>query len=166
MARHVTPDRAICGIATCFDVPSRDGNVWSADQLSSAWDLEMPVPLLIDHGPIVASHGFIDNVGEIYRFAYVTYPLDAMLILGEIDYARGFGDSILSDLRANLNQLYLPPTWGFSVGGWRDPDTGEVVLSEVSLTRRPAYSDARVLGVGPEAVELFAMLTEKRPVSR
>jgi hypothetical protein len=124
------------------------------------------VPILVDHGPLVASWGLVDNVGEIGRFAHVTYPLDAMLILGQVDFAHGFGDTILDDLRMTLQQRYMPPGWGFSVGGWQDPDTGEVVLSEVSLTRRPAYSDARVLGVGPEAVELFAMLTEKRPVSR
>jgi hypothetical protein len=41
----------------------------------------------------------------------------------------------------------------------------QVILREISLTKTPAYRDARVLGVGSDAVELFAMLTEKRPVS-
>jgi len=163
---RINPDRAIAGIATCFDVPSQDGNIWSAGQLSLAWDLEMPVPLMVNHGPLVASWGCVDRVGMISRFAKIDYPVNGLLVLGEVEFAHGFGDTILNDLRLTLQPRYLPPGWGFSVGGWRDPDTGEVVLREISLSRRQAYADAKVLEIGPEAIDLFDMLTERRPAGR
>ena len=87
-----------------------------------------------------------------------------MLILGEIVDADGFGDSISVTLRSRCLSSISNPTWSFSVGAlWDGKD--QVILREISLTKTPAYPDARVLGVGSDAVELFAMLTEKRPVS-
>jgi hypothetical protein len=160
------PQRAICGVATAFDVPSKDGDVWTAEDFDLVIGLELPVPLKVDHGILVGRWGLVGSVGTIYRFAHVTYPLNGMLILGQVDFAHGFGDSILHDLRLTLQQRYMPPVWGFSVGGWQDPDTGKVVLKEVSLSRRQAYSDARVLAVAEDAPPLFEMLTERRAVGR
>ena len=87
-----------------------------------------------------------------------------MLILGETGDADGFGDSVLRDIAKSLSFEYFDPTWSFSVGALWDGED-QVILREISLTKTPAYPDARVLGVGSDAVELFAMLTEKRPVS-
>jgi hypothetical protein len=160
------PERAICGIATCFGVPSRDGDIWTAENFDLVTGLELPVPLRVDHGILVGRWGFVDNVGTVSRFAKIDYPISGLLVLGQVDFAHGFGDSILHDLRLTLQQRYMPPVWGFSVGGWQDPDTGEVVLKEVSLSRRQAYADARALEIGPDAIALFDMLTEKRPAGR
>jgi hypothetical protein len=165
MGRAIDPSRAICGIATCFGVPSQTGNAWSVDHFDLVLELEMPVPLKLNHGPIFNSWGLTDSLGTVERFAAVQYPAEGVLIRGEIGDADGFGDSILRDIAKSLSFEYFDPTWSFSVGALWDGED-QVILREISLTKTPAYPDARVLGVGSEAVELFAMLTEKRPVSR
>jgi hypothetical protein len=166
MGRAIDPSRAICGIATCFDTPTRDGQkAWAAQHFDLVCELELPVPLRVDHGPIIASWGFVDSLGTVERFASVEYPVPGLLILAEIGDADGFGDSILRDIARSLSFEFFAPVWSFSVGAlWDGQD--QVILREISLTRTPGFSDAKVLGVGPAAVEMFAMLTEKKPVSK
>jgi hypothetical protein len=166
MARHIDPSRAITGLATCFDTPSRDGHVWSAEHFDLVTGLEVAVPLRLNHEPIITSWGLTDSIGTVERFAAVRYPIDGLLILAEIGEANGFGNGIIRDIQKSLSFEFFAPVWSFSVGGWRDPDTGLIVLNEISLTKTPAYVDARVLAVGAEAVETWELLTEKRPVSR
>jgi hypothetical protein len=92
-------------------------------------------------------------------------PAEGVLILGEIGDADGFGDSILRDIAKSLSFEYFSPSWSFSVGAlWDGQD--QVIVREISLTKTPAYNDAKVLAVGEEAPQLFAMLTEKRAVDR
>ena len=112
-----------------------------------------------------SARGVTDSLGTVERYAAVQYPTEGLLIMAEIGDADGFGDSILCDIAKSLSFEYFDPTWSFSVGAFWDGED-QVILREISLTRRPAYTDARVLGVGSEAVELFAILTEKRVASR
>jgi hypothetical protein len=125
----------------------------------------MPVPLKLNHGPIIDSWGLTDSLGNIDHFAAVQYPTPGVLVLGEIGDANGFGDSILRDIQKSLSFEYFAPVWAFSIGALWDGED-QVILREVSLTKRPAYRDAKVLAIGEEAPELFAMLTERRTVDR
>jgi hypothetical protein len=52
----------------------------------------------------------------------------------------------------------LPAAWEMRIGGLRP--AGKVLLEEVSLTRTPAFEDARALSVGAEALATFELLTE------
>jgi hypothetical protein len=144
----------------------RSGDIPTVNIGGSIRITEADLQAYVDTLALVASWGCVDRVGMISRFAKIDYPVNGLLVLGEVEFAHGFGDSILNDLRMTLQQRHLPPGWGFSVGGWQDPNTGEVVLREISLSRRQAYADAKVLAVGPEAIALFDMLTEKRPAGR
>jgi len=84
------PDRAICGIATVFGQPSpNDGRSWKAEQFRDFLALETAVPLRVDHGPLITSGGVIMHVGMVRRFATITYPTHALLILAEVDDAEG-----------------------------------------------------------------------------
>jgi hypothetical protein len=158
------PSRAVTGLATVFDVRSRTGNAWSVDHFDLVLGLELPVPLMLDHGPLIASWGFVDSVGMVERFGAVEYPTPGLLILAEIGDADGYGDAILRDIAKSLSFEYFAPVWSFSVGGLWDGED-QVILREVSLTKTPAYSDAKVLSVGESAVETWELLTEKK-VSR
>ena len=162
----INPDRGICGIITTLDTPDRNGEVWQSEQLDLFLGLEPEVPLWLNHMPPYGRFGFVDRLGAVRRYAAIDYPVSGVLALGEVESARGIGDGVLHDLRLSLSQQYFGSPWGFSVGAVKDPETGEVIIREVSLTHNPACRDAKVLAVGPEAVELFDMLTEKRPVGR
>jgi hypothetical protein len=124
-------------------------------------DLEMPVPLMLNHGPVFNSRGVMDSIGTVERFAAVQYPIPGLLILAEVGDAAGFGDSILRDIAKSLSFEYFDPTWSFSVGALWDGED-QVILREISLTKSPAYVDARLLAVGKEALETFELLTEER----
>jgi hypothetical protein len=112
------PDRLICGLATCFGQPSgNDGTTWSAAHFRDLIGLEIAVPLLLNHGILINSWGVTPRIGVARKFAHVTYPVQGLLCLGEIEYADGWGDSILADIRSILEQRCLPAAWGFSVCG-------------------------------------------------
>jgi hypothetical protein len=98
------------------------------------------------------------NVGTARQFAVVTYPAPGLLVLGEIDYADGWGDRILADIDSILRQRWLPAVWGFSIGGLTAE--GKVLIEEVSLTRNPAHPDARVLAIGADALSTWELLSE------
>jgi hypothetical protein len=162
----IDPSRALAGIATCFDTPTRDGQkAWSAQHFDLVCELEMQVPLRLNHGPVFGNGRVVESLGTVERFVAVDYPIPGLLILAEVGVADGFGDSILRDIKRSLGFEYFNPTWSFSVGALWDGED-QVIIREVSLTKNPGYTDARLLAAGPEAVELFDMLTEKRPVGR
>jgi hypothetical protein len=81
-----------------------------------------------------------------------------LLCLAEIDFADGWGESLLHDITSILHQKWLPAVWGMSVGAYLTEDA--VLPYEVSLTRRPAFDDARVLAVGADALATWELLTE------
>ena len=70
----------------------------------------------------------------------------------------GWSDAPLEDVRSHLErETWLPP-WRFSLGAQHLP--GECVLPhELSLTMRPAFADALVLGVGEAARRRWSLLT-------
>jgi len=146
------PERAICGIATAFGQPSpNDGRSWKAEQFRDFLALETAVSLRVDHGPLITNRGMIMSVGMVRQFATVTWPTHGLLIMAEVDDAGGFGDELLRDIAAVTTQTWLPHGWGLSVAA-----------HEVSVTRSPAFEDAKILGVGEQAMSTWRMLTERR----
>jgi hypothetical protein len=155
------PARAICGIATVFSQPSpNDGRIWKVEQFEQFLDLETAVPLRVDHGPLITNHGVIRSVGMVRRFATVTWPTHGLLIMAEVDDADGFGDQLLHDITAVTTQTWLPHAWGLSLGALVAEDAA--MPFEVSVTRSPAFEDAKILGVGEQAMNTWRMLTERR----
>ena len=153
-------DRLLCGLATTYGQPSaNDGRVWTPEHFAEFIECEVGIPLRVDHGPLLNSRGFIADVGTVRRFASVTYPRPGLLILAEIASAEGFGDQLLADLRLMCQQLWLPPGWSLSVGALVY-DESVAIPHEVSVVRRPAHPDARILSVGKDAIESWALLTE------
>jgi hypothetical protein len=126
-------------------------------------DLELAVPLRYDHDRIFDLRGLAYDLGAIERYAIVDYPTSGLLILGQIA-ENGYSDSVLRDVQKTLSFEFFSPIWGLSIAGLWDGED-QAIIREISLTRSPAYADARVLGVGREAVQLFDMLTEKRPAA-
>jgi hypothetical protein len=107
--------------------------------------------------------GLIDRLGVIRHYARVSYPVQGVLGLGEIETdSRGIGDSILHDLRLALSQRYFGSSYAFSVSALLDPKSDQVVPTEISITLDPACHDAKVLAVGSEALDTWELLTEKR----
>src|SRR4051812_20228992 len=100
MARgEINPDRCTTGVATCFGVPTRDGQKpWYVEHFDLMLDLQEPVPLRLHHGPVIHSWGLSDNVGTVTRYAAVDYPVEGLLILAQVDEAYGVGDSVLRDI--------------------------------------------------------------------
>jgi hypothetical protein len=142
-------------------VPSRTGNAWNVGHFDIVTTLELAVPLRLNHEPIIASWGLTDSIGTVERFVAVDYPTPGLLILAEIGEANGFGDGIIRDIKKSLSFEYFDPTWSFSVGALWDGED-QAIVREISLTRSPAYRDARVLAVGEDAIETFNLLTEQR----
>jgi hypothetical protein len=156
------PGRVVCGIGTVYGQPSpNDGRSWSAAQFDEFVSLEVGLPLRVDHGILLNSHGVIASVGTVRRFQHITFPTKGLLILAEIGSAEGFGDQLLSDLTSMTQQSWLPQTWGLSVGALLAED-GAVWPYEFSICRRPAFSDCKILGVGVEAINVWDLLTERQ----
>jgi len=156
----VITSRLICGYATVFGQIAASGVFWTS-RMFADW-LHSPIvalPLRVDHRVIaVDPRGFVIlNVGAARKFAVTTEPINGLPTLAEVDTGR-WGDALLRDVEHHQDQEWLPP-YGFSLGC--DVVPGEAVLPyEVSLTTKPAFSDARVLGVGEEALAIWELLTE------
>jgi hypothetical protein len=124
-------------------------------------DSEIGVPLLVDHGPLINSWGVTPSVGTARWFAPVTYPVTGLVCLAELDYADGWGDSLLHDIDSIRRQRWLPAACGMSIGAFIEDDV--VLPIEVSLTRTPAFEDARVFAVGVDAMATWELLTSGCP---
>jgi hypothetical protein len=156
----MNPSRALCGLATTYGQPSaNDGRVWAPEHFAEFIECEVGIPLRVDHGPLLNSRGVIANVGIVRRFASVTYPRPGLLILAEVSSAEGFGDQLLADLTLMTQQSWLPPSWSLSVGALVY-DESVAIPHEISIVNRPAYSDARILSAGEDAIETWSLLTE------
>jgi hypothetical protein len=160
----ISPDRVIVGLATVFDQPCQnDGTTWAVEQFADFLGLETALPLMINHDLIISSWGVLSHIGTVRRFAAVDYPVPGLLALALVDEdVHGVGDSILHDVQSILSQRWLPAAWGVSIG-YRAADNGAVLPHEVSLTKRPAFADARVLGAGEDALNTWELLTEMAP---
>src|SRR6476659_6141332 len=157
--------RLLVGLATTYDVPARDdGSRWSAEEFKDFVDAELTVPLMLNHEPIINSWGITPSVGTVRRFASVEYPVKGLLCLAEVGAADGWGDSILRDVGKALSQEYLPSAWGMSVRA-SNIEARQWWLTEVSITRRPAYSDAKILGIGPDALDIWQLCIDVNAAS-
>jgi hypothetical protein len=119
------------------------------------------LPLQLDHGPIFNSWGVTDRLGYARRFAVVSYPVSGLLCLAGIEHADGWGDGLLHDITSILRQRWLPAAWGMSIG-CRVAENA-VLPHEVSLTKRSAFADTRLLAVGADAMSTFELLAEAAP---
>jgi hypothetical protein len=151
--------RLIVGVATVFNQRAVGGAYWEAEQFHAFLSMHIGVPLRIDHGPIWNSRGAIFNVGTARHFASVAYPVRGLLCLAEIDHAEGYGDSLLADIDSILRQQWLPSGWGMSLGA--NTLDGVTMPFEVSVTRSPGFSDARILAVGARALSTWRFLSEE-----
>jgi hypothetical protein len=71
-------------------VPAQDDRTsWGASQFGQWIDLEMAVPLRIDHGPLIDSRGVISNLGRAAYFAVIKEPVFGMLCRPACSYGRG-----------------------------------------------------------------------------
>jgi hypothetical protein len=79
-----------------------------------------------------------------------------LLLLAEVDEGR-WGNALLKDVQQHQDQQWLPP-YEFSFGVPMLP--GEAALPcKLSLTTRPAFTEAKVLAVGPAAMSRWRLLT-------
>ena len=153
-------DRLICGVATCFNAMARGGTFFTA-RMFDEWLSTNPLalPLRVGHSVLaIEPNGLvITDVGAARLFASVKEPVRGLLTLCEVAPGH-WGDALLEDVQRHQDQPWLPP-YGFSLGCHVVP--GEAVLPyEVSLTTRPAFSDAKVVAVGPDALQVWDLLTE------
>jgi hypothetical protein len=104
------------------------------------------------------------HVGMVRQFATVTYPTHGLLVLAEVDDAEGFGDALLHDIAAVTTQTWLPRCWGLSIGAHVTHDA--VLPYVVSVTRSPAFEDAKILGVGDDAIDTWTLTVATPVLSR
>jgi hypothetical protein len=151
--------RLFAGIATAFGRPSQDGRLlWGAEQFEQWLDLDPGLPLRLDHSVLINSSGCIASAGTVGYFAVIKEPVFGLLCLGQVDNdPRGWGTALLHDMTLQLSQRFLPAGWGLSIAAHVHEEF--ILPFEVSVTRSPAFQDARVLAVGPESLEVYELLT-------
>jgi phage head maturation protease len=157
----------ICGYVTAWDVPSgvvtdergaRHRLIAERGCLDAWLTLGMGAPLAIQHRPVFHTWGIQGSVGTMRQFR----PDDfGVLALGELD-----DSEVAASVERAIGQGWL---WAFSVGWATDAEIpyyshGLVIptvrmtraaIREVSVTERPGYPDAKILGVGDEAQWLW-----------
>jgi hypothetical protein len=163
----VNPERLVCGLATLFDVPAGDdGLTWRAADFADFVSAGAGVPMLVDHRlPLEPS----EALGTWFGFAVLaegTTPA-GLLAIGEFGHTPA-GEGWLRMLGETVRwwDPRDPPPWGLSVRAGDASEAGDGSrrwLTEVSLTRKPAWSDARVLGVGEHAASVWELLTGNPP---
>jgi hypothetical protein len=159
------PSRTICGYATIFGVPNPNDRriIYTAAMFRRFLDLEIAVPLRLDHGPVITSRGCIRYIGVVRQFRAVEYPVPGLLALGEIDAIPEVAE-LFADLQAITRQRWLEPAWGMSIGCDVVLEEGIARPFEVSVTRDRAFEDAKILAVGERAMSTWDLLTERGPV--
>lgn len=160
----MNPERAIVGLATVFDAPDRnEGTIWRAHQFADFVAERPGVEMRHEHRqPMDAS----ERLGTWRAFALVpqgsTPP--GLLALGSFGYSPS-AEGRLANLRESFNPWHGRRGWGLSVKAGDvsdDEDGSRMWLEEVSLTRKPAYPMARVMGIGQYALDVWEMLTGTR----
>jgi hypothetical protein len=150
------PSRLVAGIATEFGVRNANGRQWTLPQFEQWLELQLGLPILHDHLPVIDPHGRISTTGTARRFAPVEHPCEGLLALAEIDRTPT-GDSVLAELRASLDAWSGRSQWGFSIGAHIVDDM--IIPFEISMTSRPAFPMAKILSVGEGAAEDWELLT-------
>lgn len=158
----MNPERLICGLATVFGQRHPGGVVWQARHFGKFVDSGHTVPMWIDHRePVLAG----ENVGTWVAFAAVgkSSTPAGLLAIGEFANSPA-GEGHLEEARS-ANPWGGEPLWGLSVqaADISDDESGRWWLRELSLTRKPIHDNARVLGVGPYAGDVWRLLTGTEP---
>ncbi len=165
----MNPERAIVGLAAVFGEPDvSHGDVWQARQFADFAEAHLGVDMLLEHRwpDDLDSPGSLGTWREFAAIAEGSTPA-GLLAIGE------FGHSPTAEhLLRDLSTAYDPVTgvggWGLSVTAadastWEDGS--RLWVKEVSLTRRPAYEQARVIAIGRHALDVWELLTgRKAPV--
>ena len=66
--------------------------------------------------------------------------------------------------RISIPRGSVASEWSFSIGGLMAED-GRVLVQEVSRTRTPGFADARILGVGRDALPTWSLFTDQYPLA-
>lgn len=164
----MNPERAVIGLATVFDAPdTNDGTVWRGAQFADFAAADMGVEMRDEHRtPMDAA----ERLGTWRSFAVLTSGSTpaGLLALGDFGHSP-HAEARLSVLRESF-EAFDPwrerAQWGLSVKAADVSDRHDgsrMWLSEVSLTTKPAHTDARVLGVGQYALDVWELLTGRKP---
>jgi hypothetical protein len=139
-------DLALCGFTVVFGEPSVDGRPADRREDYELFpDFFNELPLRVDHHLIVTSSGAY-NAGHVSRFAIVdgAPPVPSGVLCLAFCDDNSIGRSVFEAVaRGDL--------WALSLGG-----NGK---AEVSLTGKPAYTNCRVVGLGPDALTSWEPLT-------
>jgi hypothetical protein len=156
----INSERCFVGVACTFGKRVRnDGHIFAPEMFKRFLDLEMGLPLRVEHGSLLTSKGAIRYVGAVRKFHVIDYPVHGLLILAELhDDPAGWSNELLHDLAAIASQQWLPQAWALSIGA--HIGEGTVLPYEISLTQSPADHDAKILAVGAEAITTFELLSE------
>jgi hypothetical protein len=142
----VNADLAVCGFTVVFGEPSADGRPAERREDYELFpDFFNELPLRVDHHLIITSSGAY-NAGKVSRFAIVdgAPPIPSGVLCLAFCDDNSIGRSVFEAVtRGDL--------WAFSLGG-----NGR---AEVSLTGKPAYTNCRVVGWGPDALTSWELLT-------
>ena len=150
-------DRLLCGVATIFGQRAHGGTLWEPGEFVRWLAMEMGLPVRLDHGAILDSHGGILDIGRAGPFAVIQRPVHGLLALLELDPG-DWQDALLEDVRQHLESPCLRP-YGLSIGAHRL--RGEVCLPyEISITQQPGFAQALILGIGEQAQAVWRLLTE------
>lgn len=163
----MNPERAIVGLVTTFGEPDvNDGTVWQARQFAEFADEYLAVEMLLEHRhPLdVDSPGVLGTWREFAAVAEGSTPA-GLLAIGEFGYSPT-AENLLRQLADDHDPIVGVVGWGLSVtaaDASPHEDGSLMWVKEASLTRRPAYEQARVIGVGPYALDVWTLLTGRKP---
>jgi phage head maturation protease len=153
----------IAGYVVAWDVPSgvvadergaRHRLICERHALDDYLTLGLGAPLAVQHSPIFTSRGVQASIGTMRHFRPDAFGL---LALGDLD-----DSEVAASVERSIRQGWL---WAFSVGWATDAEIplyphGLVIptvrmtraaIREVSVTERPGWPDAKILGVGETA---------------
>ena len=103
--------------------------------------LESALPVRVDHGPLVDSHGVLLDVGAARKFCPISEPVDGLLALCEVDEGE-WGDAILEDVARHLDGPEWLPAYGFSLGARVLPGLLGRHRQRTGTSRRPILPPA------------------------
>jgi hypothetical protein len=157
----VDESRLVVGVALPFGAWSGNGDPPFTVRAVRRWcALGLGLPMKLEHRALLLPGLVARDVGSWRRFVTLETELGGLppglLALGEVDEGRG-GDALLRELARD------PGAWALSVRAFVALEPGgaavsEALFSEISLTRKPAHDAARLLALGPEALELWGLV--------
>jgi HK97 family phage prohead protease len=157
----------ICGYVAVWDATSgviaddcgqRHRLICQRGCLDDWLTLGLAVPLAVQHGPVITTRGVQQTIGAMRQFRADPF---GVLALGELDTS-----DVASGVEHAIRAGHL---WAFSVGWATNADIptyphglviptvtmGQAAIREVSVTDRPGFPDAKILGIGDPAEWLW-----------